>query len=624
MKAKFLSLLLVLVASVAQADNTVQSFSSLVGPIKAEPVAKAEVYDVPFLFWGGDVATFVANGGLQTKPDSIYGKLGVKFNLVPGDDFIQQVRNVKGGKTPWLRCTYPQACMAAEYFGEDASTKIVCLGQLTWSAGDHMVIRDKAHVDAASGKAVLDVRSTLNNLKGKTVCLQQGGPHIGFLDDALKAANLKWSDIKVIWVKDLSGPNGPADAMRKDPTIDIACVITPDMFGLCSSPDDVGTGGETTVLGAHVMVSTAQMTRSIPDLYFCRADYYKDNKATVDKFLAGFLKGAEALVEAKVAYNDGKGSSPAYISYLTMAQQIYGEKNLPTIEVDAHGLVSDATFVGVAGNESFFDDSGNLNGFDSKLKAGLDLVGTLGYTKARMGFDHGHTNWSDIAKLANITYTPSQKAAPRIRAEAIDVRPDAQLDDKTLVSFDINFAAEQEAFNPDVYASDFQQVVQAASTFGNSVIMVRGHADTYLTLSLFIEAGLNSGALKRSGSKSTGYQYFLNNEPFNITQMPALIQAIDKGEFRNLAPEKNPQMVYQAALNLSYIRAENVKKSLIEYAKAKGLNLDPSQIQASGVGIREPMVPKPQSLEDMARNRRVEFRIIKVGAEAVNKPNFDF
>jgi outer membrane protein OmpA-like peptidoglycan-associated protein/ABC-type nitrate/sulfonate/bicarbonate transport system substrate-binding protein len=624
MRAKLLSLLIVLASLGTASAQSVSTFTSLVGDVKPAPFKMSGPVETPYLFWGGDLATFVANGGAKTTADSTYGKLGLSLNLVPGDDFIQQVRNYVGGKTPLLRGTFAQIAQASEVIGADPSTKPVIILQLTWSAGDHMVVRDKAHLvdDKGVSKAVLDKRSTLNDLKGKTFCLQQGGPHVDFLDDALKASKNTWADIKVVWVKDLTGPNGPAAMMRKDPTIDVACVITPDMLGLCGGSDSIGTGAEETVLGSHVVVSTAQMSRSIADMYAVRSDFLKENREWVQKFTAGYLKGVTTLVNAKLAYNDGMGKSPEYMSYLTMAQQTWGEKNLPTLEVDAHGLVSDASFVGVEGNLAFFDDAGNLNGFTPRLKSGLDLVTKLGFAKERVGFDHAHWDWGQVASIVGLEIKNAPKVAGRIKAEALNIRSDMSLDDKTLASFDINFGPDQTDFDIDVYSADFQQVVQTASTFGNSVILIRGHSDPTKTIQYFVQSGLASGTLKRTGSRSTGYQYYLKGQPFDMTQMPNLINEIAAGNFRN--SETNPQELMVAALNLSQVRAENVKKALIDYAKSKGVNLDPTQIQPAGVGIREPIVARPQSLEDMAANRRVEFRIIKVSAEAVDKPAFDF
>ena len=53
----------------------------------AKRIAADKVLELPFIFWGGDGATFHANGGLETTPDSLFGKQGLKLKLVPGDDF---------------------------------------------------------------------------------------------------------------------------------------------------------------------------------------------------------------------------------------------------------------------------------------------------------------------------------------------------------------------------------------------------------------------------------------------------------------------------------------------------------------------------------------------------------
>jgi ABC-type nitrate/sulfonate/bicarbonate transport system substrate-binding protein len=108
----------------------------------------------------------------------------------------------------------------------------------------------------------------------------------------LKAAGLTWDDITIVWVKDLTGPNGPAEKFRKG-ECDVACVVTPDMIGLCSGVDQVGSGAEGTVEGSHVVNSTATMSRSIADVYICRKDFFDANKDWVQKFVTGYLKATE-------------------------------------------------------------------------------------------------------------------------------------------------------------------------------------------------------------------------------------------------------------------------------------------------------------------------------------------
>src|SRR5208283_5108272 len=242
-----------------------EPFSTTVGKVTVGDVKKADVIEVPYITWGGDVATFIANGGKgETKPGTIFAKQGLKLNLVPGDDFVGQVKNYLEGKSPFLRGTTSMIGLASEVLGSDPRTKPVVFLQLTWSAGDHVVSRENL--------------KTLNDLKGKTIALQKGGPHVGMLDDILRTAKLDWKDIKVIWTDDVTGDKGPAAAFKKNDKIDACFVISPDMAGLTGGLDSTGTGAEGTVKGAKVLVSTVQMSRSIADVYACRKDFYDANK----------------------------------------------------------------------------------------------------------------------------------------------------------------------------------------------------------------------------------------------------------------------------------------------------------------------------------------------------------
>ena len=78
------------------------SFSQLVRGVSVQPVKASTPIEIPFITWGGDIATFHANGGLSTKAGSTYNKLGLQIRLTPGDDFVGQVKNYISGKTPFL------------------------------------------------------------------------------------------------------------------------------------------------------------------------------------------------------------------------------------------------------------------------------------------------------------------------------------------------------------------------------------------------------------------------------------------------------------------------------------------------------------------------------------------
>ncbi|WP_145358078.1 OmpA family protein [Alienimonas californiensis] len=80
----------------------------------------------------------------------------------------------------------------------------------------------------------------------------------------------------------------------------------------------------------------------------------------------------------------------------------------------------------------------------------------------------------------------------------------------------------------------------------------------------------------------------------------------------------------QKALNLSVVRAEAVKRAIAESPKGANVQVDLSALTPTGAGISDPVIPKPRSLEEAKENMRVEFRIVRVNAEALGPGEFDF
>lgn len=585
-------------------------FLELVGPGDTGPTPSATVLQVPYITWGGDMATFYANGGLATKQGSPYQKQGLNLRLVAGDDFVQQVRDYRAGKSPFLRGTFHMIGLASEVLGTDPRTKGVVILQMTWSAGDHMIAR-------ANVKTVTD-------LKGKTIALQQGGPHVGMLDDVLKSAKLTWNDIKVVWTKDLTASaDSPAELLRKRPDIEACFAITPDMMGLCGGLRSAGSGAEGTVKGARVLVSTAELSRSIADVYVCRKDFYDANKELVTKFVATYLKACEEVIALKKQY-EASGSQP-YKDLLQMTQDIYGKSTIPVLD-DAHGLLTDCTFVGYPGNVAFFTEQGNLHGFEAFHKAALDLAVGRGYAKDRFGLFPSGLDYKSPLFLSYLSRTTVERR-DRFRAEAVreeieQLSAGGGLDDRTILSFTINFEPNQTAFSAEQYGAEFKRVVETADKFGNAVIAIRGHSDPTKTLLDLVKAGMAKGALKRSGT-SGSYTYALNGRPLDLSATATLVNLIETGAFDGV-PELNPRETMQSALNLSRSRAEQVRDSVVAYAKAQGLTLDKTQIQPVGVGIREPFIAKPANMDEAKQNMRVEFRVLRVQAEAAKPADFDF
>lgn len=585
-------------------------FADVVGPGAVGAVSAGGAWTVPYITWGGDMATFYGNGGLTTKPGSLFARQGLNLRLTAGDDFVQQVRDYRSGKSPFLRGTLHMVGLASEVLGNDPRTKGVVILQMTWSAGDHLV-----------GRAAL---RTLGDLKGKTVALQQHGPHVGMLDDALRSAKLSWDDIKVVWTKDLTGTSDtPAELFKKRSDIDAAFAITPDMVGLTGGLRATGTGAEGTVKGARVLVSTAELSRSIADVYVCRKDFFDANQALVTKFVAGYLKACEEILDLRKE-QETKGSA-AFRQLLQLTQDIYGKQTIPTLE-DASGLLSDATLVGYPGNVALFTQANNLSGFESLHKSVLDLATSRGYARERRGLFPSGLDYQSPVFLNYLTKTKvgdhERFRAEAVREEIEGLSAGAGLDDRTILSFSINFEPNQNTFSVEQYGAEYQRVVEAADKFGNAVIAIRGHADPTKTLVDLVKAGMAKGVLKRSGTTGN-YSYSLNGQPIDLASTAVLTKLIETGAFDG-GTDLNPRETMQAALNLSRARAEAVRDSIITYAKSKGLMIDRSQIQPVGVGIREPFIAKPANMEQAKQNMRVEFRLVRVAAEAAKQTDFDF
>ena len=338
---------------------------------------KGDALRVPFILWGGDMATFFGNGGLRTTEGSIFAKQGLILDLVPGDDFSKQLADYKSGASPFLRGTFRMIGLAADELSSDPGMAPMVFMQMTWSAGDHLVARDTV--------------KTLDDLRGKTVVIQKDGPHVGMLDDVLKTANLSWKDITVVWADNITGEGSPAELFRANPDYDAAFAITPDMFGLTGGLEAVGSGAEGTVKGARVAVSTAELSRSIADVYAVRKDYWEANQEQVTKFAAGYLKAVEEVIDLKKAY-EAKGSDP-YMNLMQLSQNIWGADVIPTLEEDAHGLLSDCTFAGHPGNVAFFTDPKNKHGFADFNSRSQELAVSEGYAASRVPLLTSPINW---------------------------------------------------------------------------------------------------------------------------------------------------------------------------------------------------------------------------------------
>lgn len=529
-----------------------------------EPVGDVQIADdtiiLPLITWGGDIATIYANGNSnRTSRGSIFDTKGLQFKLVREDDFKNQLKSYIRGETPYLRGTMGMISMASELLSRDTRTKPVIIYQHTWSNGGDCLVVKKG------------IKRT-TDLKGKTIALQAYGPHVDYLSTLLKNSGLKMSDVKIKWVKDLTGTaDSPAEALYEQ-NVDAAMMIIPDGLMLTSN-GTVGTGAEGSIAGARIMLSTKSANRVIADVYAVRSDYFQKNRAEVQELVHGLLQAEQNI---KRLFKNRTQQSTSYQETIRAAAKLLLDSESAT--GDAEALYGDCEYVGFTGNVKFFEDKNwprNFVRISGEIQSAFVVGGLL---SRQTQIAHAHWNYKELsAGLSGIEAVDIPKfdvdAVAKVVAEKQAL---GTLDEGELFSFQVYFQPNQNTFTTAKYEDAFNRVVELASTYGGAVITIEGHSDPL-------------GYLRKK---------------------------------KNNASEIVLRRVQQAAKNLSLTRAIAVRDSVMGFGEMSGIHLDRSQFTVVGHGIMQPGTGMcgsdpcaPKTKEDWLSNMRVVFRIIQIEAE---------
>lgn len=585
--------------------------SSSTAPAKASSAALASCTptDLYYIDWGGDAATLAANGGKQTTQGSVFDRLGLCFTLKDGNDPEAQVKAYLAGTTPYLRLTTQMAADFADQLCVDPKTCPVPIDQLTWSTGgDHIV-------------ATADVKDS-TGLKGKRIAIQRKGPHGGFLADVVEMdSRLRFSDVTIVEARNLSGDDSPVTLLQQGKA-DVAFVITPDR-DLLTSGGKIGTGAEGSVKGAHEINSTADRSRSIADLYYVNPEYFSAHSTEVTNFVAGQLRGQELVVDGQKAYN--AGGSDDYRKLLAQVADLM--ESVPG-EPDAAGLIADCSFVGHGGNVAFFTDASNPTGWSYFNKRGAEVAKAFGYAKGTTTFKDSPVNWNDATFGALLQKTEVAKGAAfdrtAVKQQIERMEADGTFGANTRLSFTALFPANEIHVDASRYEPEFERMLGLMSSYRKAPFVIRGHGDPTHMISNVVKAGMQAGQIQQSGNTVDGYTYLMGGRPIDIRRDLRLLKLATSPEFNGMYPKgENPRELQAAALEMTKARADDTLVAFLAFAKKKGVAVDETQFHTEGVGFAEPLILKAQSPEEAAQNRRVEFSIVHVTAEAVTQSDFD-
>jgi ABC-type nitrate/sulfonate/bicarbonate transport system substrate-binding protein/outer membrane protein OmpA-like peptidoglycan-associated protein len=521
--------------------------------VHAQPV-KGGPLRIPTITWPGDVAT------VDTDMEGIFKQEGLDVKLFCENDFAKQVKGVIQGDTPFLRGTMGMVDSASEAC-DKAGCPLVVIYQLTWSnGGDVMVVRPGIN--------------QLTDLRGKTIALQLYGPHMDFLTTVLAKAGLKPSDVKMKWLKELSVPSydthgavvDPRSAFEAAPDLNATMVISPDASALTSG-GKIGTGAEGSVKGAKILFSSKSANRIIADVYAVRADYFKNNRDKVEKFVHALMIGQERF--SNLMKNKSADQSKYNQLLSRSADLLFGS---PKAVPDVEGSLNDCQWVGYAGNVSFFTGKGTLRSFATlKNEISTNFV-KLGLLKGKAPLEQASWNYGKLAqglKSSNAAIAVQPAFDPSKTQKAVEHEIAGKNEMGNLYSFEIYFAPRQAEFTPSEYTDAFKKALEISQTMGGALVVIEGH-----------------------------------NAP------DALNKARSEGK-----SEAELGLIEQAAKNLSYQRAAAVRTAYLVYCKQAGIKVDESQFLAVGVGTKHPKFPVPQTEEQWNANRRVVFRVKAVETE---------
>lgn len=427
----------------------------LTSSVKLAPVSKPQ--NIPYITWGGDVVTFLAqqNGILKANgfPNATFFK---------GDDFQKQVNACIGGQTPYLRGTLGMINAAIPAF-KDAGTDLVIIYKFTNSAGgDCMVVKQ--------GKNLKNIQN---------IALQLYGPHMDYaaklVNDAGRLKNVTFKWLPNLYSDGKGAQDNAVTAFQKNTSIDAAMVIIPDGAALTSG-GSVGNGAEGSVKGSTILTSTKTNSEIIMDVYAVRKDYFDANRTTVFNFVRSLMLADEALRDLR--------KTPTVAGFKTLMKTAGDKFGLQP--ADAQALMGDAEFVGYNGNVSFFTGktvdgkitTRNLSSVSTEIQSFFISLGLIKGKNTVLW-----ANWDFAALAKGLKYANAVTNNERFDTKKVNstiatmAEKPSWNDDGTLYEFTINFSPNQTDFPLNVYAANFEQVLKIAQASPGAIVVIEGHTD---------------------------------------------------------------------------------------------------------------------------------------------------
>jgi NitT/TauT family transport system substrate-binding protein len=230
--------------------------------------------------WVGCVAGLVANGGLDTQPDSIYGKKGLKVSFKIIDDWTEGAAALATNNVDVMLTTADVYAKDYAQFKEKGFGSHAFL-MVDWSRG----------ADGVIGKQGIN---SIEDLAGKTVAFAPYTPSHFLLWNGLQASGLSTQQRNEIFNKAVHTKDGiePATLFAQD-KVDAAVAWDPDMSEAVAKRP-----------GSKKIYDTRIANRLIADILVVSDSFSSQHPQTVLQFAQGWLEGVEFIkTQPDRAYN---------------------------------------------------------------------------------------------------------------------------------------------------------------------------------------------------------------------------------------------------------------------------------------------------------------------------------
>jgi NitT/TauT family transport system substrate-binding protein len=414
--------------------------------------------------------------------------------------------------------------------------------QIDWSnGGDGIVVRDAI--------------KTAADLKGKQIALAEDSPSHYFALNMLVAAGVQPRDVNFKFTKTAFQA---AAAFNAEKNLSACVSWSPDIYTL------------TKVKGNKMLVTTAQASRMIADVWFTRADFARDYPGIIEGLVRGIFDAMEDMAE-RDKDKDGEEAWKRGQEARKKAAELMADKDAYNLPLDAAtDMLGDAHNTNWAENFQFLLNQNNPTNFEHiwknayalyshpQIKAithqphvPFDQVMDFSVVK-KLGQDAKYAGQKDRGRMTTVAPLPvPAEGTPEILGSRFSILFYPNTADLHKLVIRKRDGKDVEELNDPTVDETLARIAQLIETFGATRVVIEGHTDNSM------------------------------KSQVPAADLPALAAEVKK---------------------LSEERATAVKQALVEKYK-----LDTNRLTVRGMGW-----DRPADLNDLnnnSKNRRVEVKI---------------